>query len=393
MQSGLTSALITDINGSTWSANYSYKKDGNIEQKTINGSAESYEYDTTPDGNVFDSDIMTKAGNDDLTWNNNGQLAQTPTITFNCNWDGKLRSAVIGSDTVDIKYDPMGNRVYKASSTAGNRRYIVDISGGLPVILCEIDPENYTIKRAYIYANSQILAQKDFETAEPEKYFYVHDRLGSIRLVVNDVADVNNTYTYSPFGEVFASECNETVYNPFRFTGQWYDSEIGQYYLRARMYDPQLMRFTARDPEDGEYEEPMSLHKYLYCWNDPIDYIDMGGNSRRSASHGVQQFTLEEYEQMWHARFGTPEEINLIRTTTMRGIGVVIQNFAAYASQPAARALSPVFAVVTPAAAAPGMYRIAYEMMFRNGIINAVIRDFWGEETDLYDIQDYWAGY
>jgi hypothetical protein len=39
------------------------------------------------------------------------------------------------------------------------------------------------------------------------------------------------------------------------------------------------MRFTGRDPVDGDYEEPLSLHKYLYCENDPIDWIDPSGES------------------------------------------------------------------------------------------------------------------
>jgi hypothetical protein len=100
---------------------------------------------------TYDGDIMTNAAGHSLTWNANGQLAATPTISFNYNWDGKLRSAAIGGISISLKYDPMGNRIYKASSTAGNRRYIVDISGGFPVILCEIDPANGFLKKAYYY--------------------------------------------------------------------------------------------------------------------------------------------------------------------------------------------------------------------------------------------------
>ena len=74
--------------------------------------------------------------------------------------------------------------------------------------------------------------------------------------MVNEDGDVNNTYTYSPFGEMFPTECNETVYNPFKFTGQWFDDEISQYYLRARMYAPELMRFTSRDPVKGKLSRP-----------------------------------------------------------------------------------------------------------------------------------------
>jgi len=43
------------------------------------------------------------------------------------------------------------------------------------------------------------------------------------------------------------------------------------------MYDTQLGRFTTRDPVSGQFEEPMTLHKYLYCGNDPTNYIDPSG--------------------------------------------------------------------------------------------------------------------
>jgi len=78
----------------------------------------------------------------------------------------------------------MGNRIQKDSTANGNRKYIVDITGGLPVILCEFDPcetYNRSLKKAYIYANGQILAQYDcngFNTDTNSvivngKYFYL----------------------------------------------------------------------------------------------------------------------------------------------------------------------------------------------------------------------------
>jgi hypothetical protein len=41
---------------------------------------------------------------------------------------------------VVLAYDPFGNRVQRYSWTGGTRKYVVDISGGLPTILCEIEP-------------------------------------------------------------------------------------------------------------------------------------------------------------------------------------------------------------------------------------------------------------
>ncbi|MBN1795922.1 MAG: hypothetical protein JW804_04555 [Sedimentisphaerales bacterium] len=47
--------------------------------------------------------------------------------------------------------NPMGNRVWKKSVVNSNttkRKYIIDISGNLPTILCEIDPDTSSLKRS-----------------------------------------------------------------------------------------------------------------------------------------------------------------------------------------------------------------------------------------------------
>ena len=116
--------------------------------------------------------------------------------------------------------------------------------------MCEIDPNDSSLTNKYYYANSQILIQdmpyqtdpNDPNTIGSDKYFYLHDRLGSVRQVIDCNAVTAATYTYNPYGEDFETECDEDIYNPFKYTGQWYDKEIAQYYLRARQYDPQLMR-------------------------------------------------------------------------------------------------------------------------------------------------------
>lgn len=130
------------------------------------------------------------------------------------------------------------------------------------------------------------IADPNFRPTDPNFYdsqFCVHDRLGSVRLVVdyNDIDEyvyVANSYTYTPFGSFYDGEAPaETVENPFKFTGQWHDAEINQYYLRARMYDPAMMRFTSRDPVRGKNQEPLTLHKYLYCLNDSVNSRDPSG--------------------------------------------------------------------------------------------------------------------
>ena len=49
------------------------------------------------------------------------------------------------------------------------------------------------------------------------------------------------------------------------------------YYNRARYYDPSNGRFNRTDPYAGNTQDPQSLHKYLYCHNNPINAIDPTG--------------------------------------------------------------------------------------------------------------------
>ena len=76
--------------------------------------------------------------------------------------------------------------------------------------------------------------------------FYLHDRLASVSMLIDDTGAVQNYYTYDPFGTLFDNQSSTTtVENPYRFAGYFWDDEIAQYDCRARVYDPQLQRSTA----------------------------------------------------------------------------------------------------------------------------------------------------
>ena len=61
-----------------------------------------------------------------------------------------------------------------------------------------------------------------------DRYFYLHDRHGSVRQLINTIGYPVNRYTYGPFGQRAPPETEETVENPFQFTGQFYDAELDQ---------------------------------------------------------------------------------------------------------------------------------------------------------------------
>jgi RHS repeat-associated protein len=59
--------------------------------------------------------------------------------------------------------------------------------------------------------------------------------------------------------------------NPFKYSGYYSDSESRLYYLKARYYSPELMRFINRDTYDLS-------NRYAYGNGDPINNVDSTGH-------------------------------------------------------------------------------------------------------------------
>ena len=69
----------------------------------------------------------------------------------------------------------------------------------------------------------------------------------------------------------------EKLNNRIRYTGQQYDDVTGQYYLRARYYNPVAGRFMQEDVYQGD-----GLNLYAYCGNNPVAYDDPSGYASTS---------------------------------------------------------------------------------------------------------------
>ena len=102
-------------------------------------------------------------------------------------------------------------------------------------------------------------------------YTYLHNGHGDVVALIDSEENTVNRYTYDAFGVILTS--TETVDNPFRYTGYWYDSETGLYYLMARYYNPVNGRFLSEDPVMDGY------NWYVYCDNNPVIYIDPNGEA------------------------------------------------------------------------------------------------------------------
>ncbi|MEW6618527.1 MAG: RHS repeat-associated core domain-containing protein [bacterium] len=129
---------------------------------------------------------------------------------------------------------------------------------------------------SYIYANDELVARVDKKPAQSEKVYYYHnDYLGSTRVMTDSMGEIVWSSDYLPFGELINTEGK--IENNFTFTGKEYDEATGLYYFGARYYDPRVGRFITKDPYTGNVYFPPNLHKYIYCYNDPINWIDLWG--------------------------------------------------------------------------------------------------------------------
>lgn len=243
----------------------------------------TYEYDVL--GNQI------RAGDDRLTYN----------------LDNTLRSATVDGQTTTYQYD--ANRMRLTARTgvgqeATTRRFSWDTNGTL---------ENIAVDTV-TGVSGQVLARQAFAygpTDEPlalldqatGAHSYTHDWLGSVANMLSPGGRVEEGYDYDPFGQpregdtlegaaqegaaLASPEATPTadddagaaappLVNPMRFTGAYQDSTTGEgnYFMRARNYDPGTGRFSSVDPLGAQ---PPGSSPYVYAANNPLVYTDPTG--------------------------------------------------------------------------------------------------------------------
>jgi RHS repeat-associated protein len=100
------------------------------------------------------------------------------------------------------------------------------------------------------------------------------------------VGAIVELYSFDAYGNAIGFDPSVAL-TEFLYSGEQFDSKIGQQYLRQRYYDPATGRFNRLDPFFGNLDDPQSLHKYLYTHADPVNGIDPSGNMSMAVSVGI----------------------------------------------------------------------------------------------------------
>jgi len=120
------------------------------------------------------------------------------------------------------------------------------------------------------YANSRVPVAVN---AEGVTYYLTYDQVGSLRVVADVAGNVIKKIEYDAFGNVI-EDTNAPFDILLGFAGGLHDQDIGLVRFGYRDYDPDVGRWTAKDPiffAGGDTD------LYGYVLNDPINLIDPAG--------------------------------------------------------------------------------------------------------------------
>ena len=134
---------------------------------------------------------------------------------------------------------------------------------------------------AYAYGLERIAAYNENGVTR-----YVYDGRGSVAQTVNapvagaavssalpDISVKVQSFAYTAFGE----QMGGVKVSGFTYNAEAYDAATGMLNLRARQFEPALGRFSQKDIVRGQAISPLSLNRYAYCVNDPLNLGDPSG--------------------------------------------------------------------------------------------------------------------
>ena len=165
------------------------------------------------------------------TYDANGNMLTGDGATYTYDARGRQSGYVKGTASATYTYYPTNLRKTKTANLA-TTTFVWD---GSNMVLEYTN--SASAGKVYIYGFTLI--------SQGNSLYYIYNAHGDVVKYMNSAGTVLKSYEYDAFGEEVNASATDA--NPFRYAGQYFDSETGTYYLRARYYSPALGRFTQQD--------------------------------------------------------------------------------------------------------------------------------------------------
>jgi RHS repeat-associated protein len=260
--------ILSIVTGSILNLTFGYDPNGNITSILDGVNPPGGEVLETPGGYSYQQGTnklthIERTPPIDYGYDANGNITSINNRTFIYDLSNQLiRVEDNGTPIAQYVYNGIGQRIKK--NAQGSVR--VFHYNHLGYLISETTETGQTLVE-YIYLGNKLLALIQGE----QVYYFHNDHLGTPQVLTNDNGSIAWKATYAPFGE--AQVLIETVKNPFRFMGQYYDQETGLHYNYFRYYDPKTGRYITPDPI-GLWG---GINLFSYVANSPLHYIDPYG--------------------------------------------------------------------------------------------------------------------
>lgn len=187
------------------------------------------------------------------------------------------------SKTISYSYDGVGRRIKKEvqDHLTPNSSYIRKFVYDGDNILAVLDQNDRFIV-GYLQGTSVdepiAMAYDSNGDNDPEIYSFIRDSLGSVLLVLNEKGETVQEVSYSAYGETKVVTRGPKLENSFYYTSRELEVETGEYYYRARYYDPYSQRFLSEDPISFLGKD---INLFRYTRNNPLLFKDPSGKDAR----------------------------------------------------------------------------------------------------------------
>ena len=124
-------------------------------------------------------------------------------------------------------------------------------------------------------------------------HYFIKDHQGNVRVVADEHGNAEEVNDYYAFGGLMSTSSRQSV-QPYKYNGKELDRKggLGWYDYGARMYDAALGRFMKTDRFSEKY---VSLSPYQYGANNPVNNIDVNGDSLLLNKTSVAEAMLAIY--------------------------------------------------------------------------------------------------